>query len=232
MAVISLMYRDRRIDSIPIGMGDSFMIGRHGGNDIPIDNLAVSFHHAKIEAVGDEFLLIDLKSENGTFVNDLRIKAHWLVDGDRITVGKHTLLFNDPASRRPATAGPSSIIETMQMDTERFRALMRRNGRDPGPDASPTAAVTFLSENRREVPLAGKSVRIGRSRTAEIVVGGVFVGDTAAVVNRLEDGWYLSRVGGLARVRVNGAVVREPVKLKRLDVIAVGSCKMQFVVRG
>ncbi len=232
MAVISLMYRDRRIDSFPIGMGDSFMVGRHEGNDVRIDNLAVSFHHAKIEAVGDEFLLLDLKSENGTFVNDVRIKAHWLVDGDHITVGKHTLLFNDPASRRPAAAGPPSIIETMQMDTERFRALMRRNGRDSAPDAAPHAALAFLSENRREVPLVGKSIRIGRSRTADIVVGGVFVGGTAAVINSLDDGWYLSRVGGLARVRVNREVVREPIKLKRLDVIGVGKCRMQFMVRG
>jgi len=33
-------------------------------------------------------------------------------------------------------------------------------------------------------------------------------------------------------VRVNQAVVREPVKLKRLDVIALGRLKMQFLMRG
>jgi pSer/pThr/pTyr-binding forkhead associated (FHA) protein len=234
MAVISLMYQDKRLDSIPIGMGDTFMIGRQEGNDIVIDNLAVSFHHAKIEAVGDEFLLIDLKSENGTFVNAQRIKAHWLADGDVVTIGKHTLAFADPSVRKPAGATPSSIIETMQMDTEQFRDLLRRNGSAEAAVAAPSARPTlsFLSGHRRELPLGGKSVRIGRSKSADIVADGLFVGETAAVINRMEDGWYLSRVGGLARVKVNREVVREPVKLKRLDVIAVGRLKLQFLMRG
>jgi pSer/pThr/pTyr-binding forkhead associated (FHA) protein len=233
MAVISLMYEDKRLDSIPIGMGDSFMIGRHEGNDVVIDNLAVSFHHAKIEAVGDEFLLVDLKSENGTFVNEQRIKAHWLADGDVVTIGKHTLVFADPSRRRPEGATPPSIIETMQMDTERFRELLRRNApAQPAVAASARPTLSFLSGGRKELPLGGKSVRIGRSKTADIVADGLFVGETGAVINRMEDGWYLSRVGGLARVRVNQAVVREPVKLKRLDVIALGRLKMQFLMRG
>ena len=121
----------------------------------------------------------------------------------------------------------------MQMDTERFRELLRRNApAQPAVAASARPTLSFLSGGRKELPLGGKSVRIGRSKTADIVADGLFVGETGAVINRMEDGWYLSRVGGLARVRVNQAVVREPVKLKRLDVIALGRLKMQFLMRG
>ena len=232
MAVINLMYQDRHLESIPIGMGDSFMIGRHEGNDVVIDNLAVSFHHAKIEAVGDEFLLIDLKSQNGTFVNEQRIKSHWLADGDVVTIGKHTLAFADP-NRKPAGAVPPSIIETMQMDTEEFRNLTRRSAPPPAAPAPvfrPMLAV--LSGRTRDVPLGAKSVRIGRAKTCDIQAEGFFVGDTAAVINRMEDGYYVSRVGGLARVKVNGTVVRDPVKLERMDVISVGRLKLQFTMRG
>lgn len=232
MAVISLMYQDKRLDSVPIGMGDSLFIGRQPGQDIVIDNLAVSFHHAKVEAVGDEFLLIDLKSENGTFVNGRRIKAHWLANGDVVTIGKHTLAFSDPSGRRPAETGPASIIETMQMDPEMLRNLQRRSpaGEVAAADVRPTLAV--LSGHRRELPLGEKSVRIGRSKTSDIMADGLFVGETAAVINKLADGWYVSRVGGLARVRVNDQVVREAVRLKRLDVIAVGKLRLQFLMRG
>ena len=232
MAVISLMYQDKRLDSVPIGMGDSLFIGRQPGQDIVIDNLAVSFHHAKVEAVGDEFLLIDLKSENGTFVNGRRIKAHWLVNGDVVAIGKHALVFSDPASRKPADTGPASIIETMQMDPEMLRNLQRRGpaGEVAAADVRPTLAV--LSGHRRELPLGEKSVRIGRSKTSDIMADGLFVGETAAVINKLADGWYVSRVGGLARVRVNDKVVREAVRLKRLDVIAVGKLRLQFLMRG
>ena len=233
MAVISLMYQDKRLDSVPIGMGDSLFIGRQPGQDIVIDNLAVSFHHAKIEAVGDEFLLIDLKSENGTFVNGRRIKAHWLTNGDAVAIGKHTLVFSDPSARKTADTGPASIIETMQMDPEMLRSLQRRPpaGEAAAAEIRPTLAV-LSAGHRRELPLGEKSVSIGRAKTADIMADGLFVGETAAVINKLADGWYLSRVGGLARVRLNDQVVREAVKLKRLDVIAVGKLRLQFLMRG
>ena len=49
------------------------------------------------------------------------------------------------------------------------------------------------------------------------------------VINRLEDGWYLSCAGELTRVKVNGQVVKAAVKLNRLDVITLGKLKMQFL---
>src|SRR5437763_1440231 len=128
MAVLSLTYNTRRLESFPIGMGDTFMIGRQDANDIVIGNLAVSFHHAKVESIGDEFLLIDLHSENGTFENDQSIKEHWMVDGDIITISKHTLLFSNPQNKKLPDKMLPSIVETMQMDTEKFRELLNRNG--------------------------------------------------------------------------------------------------------
>lgn len=233
MAVFSLMYNHKRLESFPIGMGDTFMIGRQAANDIVIDNLAVSFHHAKVESIGDEFLLIDLHSENGSFVNDQRIKAHWLVDGDTITIGKHTLLFSNPKNNNLPDKISPSIVETMQMDTEKFRELLNRNGLNAPPSAkarsAPTPVLTFLSEGRKKLPLGEHPVRIGKSPNSEIAVNGLLVGKTAAVINRLEDGWYLSRVAGLARVKINGQVVKAAVKLNRLDVISLGKLKMQFL---
>jgi len=233
MAVLSLSYNHKRLESFPIGMGDTFMIGRQDANDIVIDNLAVSFHHAKVESIGDEFLLIDLHSENGSFVNDQRIKAHWLVDGDIITIGKHTLLFSNPKNRNLPDKMSPSIVETMQMDTEKFRELLNRNGLKKAPGAktrsAPTPVLVFLSEGRKKLPLGEHPVRIGKAPTSDIVVNGLLVGKTAAVINRLEDGWYLSCVGGLARVKINGQVVKTAVKLNRLDVITLGRLKMQFL---
>ena len=66
-------------------------------------------------------------------------------------------------------------------------------------------------------------------KTSDIVVNGLLVGKTAAVINRLEDGWYLSCVGGLARVKINGQAVKASIKLNRLDVITLGKLKMQFL---
>jgi pSer/pThr/pTyr-binding forkhead associated (FHA) protein len=233
MAVFSLMYNHKRLESFPIGMGDTFMIGRQAANDIVIDNPAVSFHHAKVESIGDEFLLIDLHSENGSFVNDQRIKAHWLVDGDIITIGKHSLLFSNPKNKNLPDKMSPSIVKTMQMDTEKFRELLNRNGLKNPPGAkthsTPTPILAFLSERRKKLALGQHPVRIGKAPTSDIIVEGLLVGKTAAVINRLEDGWYLSYVGGLARAKVNGQIVKTAVKLNRLDVITLGKLTMQFV---
>jgi pSer/pThr/pTyr-binding forkhead associated (FHA) protein len=235
MAVLALSCNGRRLESYPIGMGDTFMVGREEANDIVIDNLAVSFHHAKIESVGNEFLLIDLQSANGTFVNDQRIKSHWLADGDLITIGKHTLAFSNPKTQGTPDKVSNSIVETMQMDTRQFRDLLRKNHL-PMPKIgsagrTTTYALVQLSEPRKAVVLGDRPVRIGKDPTSEIVVGGLFVARTAAVINRLEDGWYLSRVGGLARVKVNGVPVRSPTKLNTLDIVCLGRLRMQLVVR-
>lgn len=72
-------------------------------------------------------------------------------------------------------------------------------------------------------------MRIGKAPNSDIVVTGLLVGKTAAVINRLEDGWCLSRVAGLARVKINGHVVKATVKLNRLDVITLEKLKMQFL---
>lgn len=235
MAVLSLSFKSRRLESFPIGMGDTFLIGRQDGNDIVIDNLAVSYHHAKIEAIGDEFLLIDLHSENGTFVNEQPIRAHWLIDGDLITIGKHTLKFSNPRNQTLPEKIAPSIIQTMQMDTTKFRELLRKNNiplpREATPPRTLVPVLTFLSERRKDFQLGDRPIGIGRGSTADIVVRGVLVAKTAAVINRLEDGWYISRVGGLARVKLNGVAVRTPTRLYRLDVISIGKLKMQFLER-
>jgi pSer/pThr/pTyr-binding forkhead associated (FHA) protein len=235
MAVLALSCNGKRLESYPIGMGDTFMIGRQEANDIVIDNLAVSFHHAKVESVGDEFLLIDLRSENGTFVNDQRVRSHWLADGDLITIGKHTLAFSNPKNQIAPQKMSRSIVETMQMDTRQFRDLLRKNNL-PEPKAGETRqksspVLLFLSEAGKKIVLGDRPVRIGRDLTADVVVRGFLIAPTAAVINRLEDGWYISRVAGLARVKVNGVTVRETARLNSLDVISLGRLKMQFMAR-
>ena len=65
-------------------------IGRDGDNDIPVDDLLVSRHHAELERTPDgRFVLIDLNSANGTFVNGQRISRAQLTDEDYVTIGRH-----------------------------------------------------------------------------------------------------------------------------------------------
>jgi pSer/pThr/pTyr-binding forkhead associated (FHA) protein len=71
---------------------DKITIGRHKSNDIRINKPAVSRQHAQIVNNQGNYLIEDLKSTNGTFLNKSRIATSYLKDGDVITIEKYALV--------------------------------------------------------------------------------------------------------------------------------------------
>jgi DNA-binding NtrC family response regulator len=69
-------------------------IGKKEDNDLVISDNTVSRHHAEIEYKADSFLLRDLDSTNGTYVNGTRVKEVYLAPGDRIKIGRVLLEFS------------------------------------------------------------------------------------------------------------------------------------------
>jgi ABC transport system ATP-binding/permease protein len=70
-------------------------IGRDPSNDVVLDTPTVSRFHAQIERVGQRYRLRDLRSANGTFVNDQRLdeKELWLNSEDVIRIGQHRFVM-------------------------------------------------------------------------------------------------------------------------------------------
>lgn len=103
----------------------SVKIGRNEDCEVTIDNLGVSRYHAEIVEKDGFYVLRDLKSNNGTFVNGRRIEAYNLNDGDEISIGKFTISFS----------GKSNVaLPEAQLPTE---GKMDETG---DPDAPPAAA--------------------------------------------------------------------------------------------
>jgi hypothetical protein len=74
--------------------GDRHTIGRLSDCTVVVSDTNVSRHHARISRSGSGFVIADLNSTNGTFVNGERLLAdHRLSDGDIITVGAISLRF-------------------------------------------------------------------------------------------------------------------------------------------
>ena len=90
--------------------GDEAVIGRHPDCEIQLDSNMVSRRHARVYRDGGRFLIEDLGSGNGTFINGARASGPTPVgDGDRVKVGPVLLRFEDETSPRPQR---NSAIET------------------------------------------------------------------------------------------------------------------------
>ena len=72
---------------------DLTTVGRHPGSDIFLDDVTVSRRHAEFYRHGPRFIVRDVGSLNGTYVNRERIEETSLNDGDEVQVGKFRLTF-------------------------------------------------------------------------------------------------------------------------------------------
>ena len=84
-------------------------IGREAGNLIKLDDHEVSRRHAEIRRVGETYIVGDLKSSNGTFLNEAKVERAELSSGDRIRIGRSVMLFSGDG-REPAALGTIDIV--------------------------------------------------------------------------------------------------------------------------
>jgi pSer/pThr/pTyr-binding forkhead associated (FHA) protein len=74
-------------------------IGRHRDNDIPLGDTTVSAWHAQIRVDGDRYLIADVGSFTGTYVNRQPVDVAELRHGDEVWIGRHRLQFHRPGAR-------------------------------------------------------------------------------------------------------------------------------------
>lgn len=80
---------------VPVRSGDrgavlstrTLTVGRDAGNDLVLAEPEISRHHARLDTDGGRWLVIDLESTNGTWVNGTRIRRAVIADGDELAFG-------------------------------------------------------------------------------------------------------------------------------------------------
>jgi len=250
MPTLKLSFRDKLIGSYPLQKGNSMTIGRQKSNDIVIENLAVSSHHAKIDSVGEAFVLIDLQSKNGVFVNEKKVGSHWLKQGDIISIGKHSLAFCYSDDEELPENESDMIEKTMAMDTIQYRSLLNKNqpavkskaANEKEPDtvrlpkkeakgAETVGILIFLSGGYGKYVCRTSTTNIGKHPDSDVVVKGFMVGSTSATISRTPDGFYLRYVSGMSRPKVNANKINLEMLLNDRDIIEIGSCRLQFFER-
>ncbi len=131
MPIITIKFKDKKIRDYPLAVGQSIQIGRKNSNDIVINNLAVSGNHARIESVSSTFVVRDLDSTNGTFVNKRKVSMHNLKHGDVLIIGKHELIFDRSDLMNTKSDDMSDDDKTRILDTSEYRTLIHGEPQEP-----------------------------------------------------------------------------------------------------
>lgn len=93
--------------------GEEFLLGRGTDCDLRLADPDVSRHHCLLRLRGEEPVLVDLGSSNGTFLNGRRVRSQAaLTNGDEIRVGNHRFLIylggaDEDALSQPGDADPA-----------------------------------------------------------------------------------------------------------------------------
>ncbi|WP_426731897.1 FHA domain-containing protein [Myxococcus faecalis] len=106
---------------VPVQQG-SLVLGRSSSSDLRLQHPSISRRHAQVIRTGDQFLLKDLGSQNGTFLNRVRVTGEVeVMSGDEITLGNALLRLRGPGGT-PA-AGLPAISQALPPPVPRKRGL-------------------------------------------------------------------------------------------------------------
>jgi FHA domain-containing protein len=244
MASLILQFEDNVLKQYVMGL--MVTIGRLPDNTVVIDNPAVSSHHACVFRDGDRYVIEDLSSTNGTFVNQTRVTRQALQQGDVVLVGKHRLVFDQLGAEdgvMPLEAESLNLKQgdTVLLDTRKHRALLERlrdaeahtsaaKGALPLPDAVPpklgVLRVLAGRAGQSEYDLEAHTSIIGKAQQSLVRLQGWFKPNVAVAITRNRQGYVVTLLGG--RTRINSEPLIGRYELKEGDVLQVSGLTLEF----
>ncbi len=188
-------------------------IGRKPENDLVLNDPDVSGKHARVRWDQSAFLLEDMQSRNGTFLNGIRISSPArLASGALIKVGSTQIQFfigSPTENPRMTSVGlPEAPLP---------------------PSASPSDPIWgYLQVGGREIQLRMSSPNIGRDAKADIALDDPTISYIHAQLVRQAEDTYVRDLGSRNGTQVNGKVISMPYRLENGDVIKLGDTSLVF----
>ena len=130
---------DGKLHSVHLAGKSSFTIGRAAEASLCIPDAKISRIHAEIRFWDNDFVIKDLKSRNGTYVNDTRIDVAMLQSGDKVRIGPIEFLVE---AEKDSTKGAGTILREVAQEMEQgkkgYKTVLREIIRSTGtPRAKP-----------------------------------------------------------------------------------------------
>ncbi len=117
-----------RAYSVELERGESYRIGRAADNDIVLKDPRVSSYHARLVNEGENWLITDLNSRNGTYLGDKRVRRAELQEGDRVIFGSMTIHFvsrlDAESLKGQSVLSPKLSQPLMKSEVQKLRDLI------------------------------------------------------------------------------------------------------------
>jgi sigma-B regulation protein RsbU (phosphoserine phosphatase) len=198
---------------------EAVSIGRGQANDIALADPNSSSRHAVIERAGDGFVLRDLGSKNGTFLNGRRIGCpETIVRGDEIKIGSTLVIFDRPKGPHVTVVDAPGTAADASVAVPYLDILDRTSGADES--ASRLAVPADIAEENRILQVL---VRVGEALVAHKpvpdlledildVIAGYLPMDQCVIMLRAARGGLETRAaralgGGTREIQVSRTVV-------------------------
>ncbi|MGI8907655.1 MAG: FHA domain-containing protein [Candidatus Sumerlaeaceae bacterium] len=198
---------------------DVMSIGRSRDNDVVVENLSVSRNHARVRRQNGKYILTDLNSANGTYVNGVRVSKTEIVNDDVISIGKHKLHFAD------------QVVDEDKMIADAFGAdrtvVVERV-------PVPVLCVSDGKLKGQEFQVTKFETSIGKSPSNDIVINDdwFLAKKQAVIIRRGNSDYEIHCMGGFKRTKVNGVQITEPKVLQAGDVLEFGNTRCIYQYSG
>ncbi len=235
------------LKEMPLGK-ERTTIGRKPDNDIQIDNLAISGHHAVITCITNDAFLEDRNSTNGTYLNGQPVKKNVLRNNDVIELGKYKIKFLADDTRPGLSA--SEMIETAALASFEMPGTATDV---PAPPAGPAPRETqIISAAARQAVAQAEAAAASAGTAGGLGVIQVLSGANAgrelqltkslttlgkpgrqvAVITRRPHGYFITHVEGASFPLVNGRAIDAQARLLHdHDIIELAGVKMEFFLQ-
>lgn len=213
---------------------DEYTVGRRDGHTIRLTERNVSRDHARLKKDSEGYLIEDLGSYNGVFVNGHRlVEAQRLNAGDLILIGDYRIeAHNEDAAVRPVVpvaAAPAQKPSTVPPPT--VAAAPRPSG--PSGEQKPHRFVLLSGgEGGREFPLDRPTMTVGRGEEADIRVNHSSVSRMHCEVRALDtDQFEVVDSDSANGIRVNGQDIKRAL-LAPGDTLELGDVVLKYIAAG
>ena len=216
MAKFTIYFKDKVLQSHLFDSG-IVRIGRDETNNLVIDNPAVAPAHAVIIIRDNSCIIKQLNNDYALSVNDEAVKETLLHEGDKIFVGKHTILYNTTEAVKVEVSAPVFAPTSSPVNQS-----AKANGSSKPKDnlKIPDANLQVMDGPHigRMLPLKKPMTRFDHK------------GAGAVIISRRREGYFISSLDDDAdKITVNQQPLADKtICLQSNDIVVIGNTAMQF----